>query len=227
MSVSASFGRGGAQSELSAPSAPIRGRAETFDEIAEAARAAFRRRHDPDLADDDEFGGAQRVCAEDDALRAFVGANWRAYARLWRDMRATAGLCARFSWVAALAPGVWLLYRKQWLYGAIVLALQAFAAQSRFVLAPAVEIVLATYVGFYGRALVLSAGRRRWDAERRNPGSPAELWRRMARAGGVSVAGAMLGLVALSALTIQQELETVQIVLAPAAMLGAVVHALP
>ncbi|MGO9740322.1 MAG: hypothetical protein ACLPN5_02175 [Roseiarcus sp.] len=227
MSVSASFGRGGAQSELSAPSAPIRGRAETFDEIAEAARAAFRRRHDPDLADDDEFGGAQRVCAEDDALRAFVGANWGAYAGLWRDMRATAGFCARFSWVAALAPGVWLLYRKQWLYGAIVLALQAFAAQSRFVLAPAVEVVLATYVGFYGRALVLSAGRRLWEAERRNPGSPAGLRRTMERAGGVSVAGGMLGLVALSALTIQQTLETAQAVLAPAAILGAVVHALP
>ena len=95
---------------------------------------------------------------DDEAISAFIGPNWRAYRKLWLAMRGAPRLTSSPSLSAALFAGVWLVYRKQYVAGAGFITLQALLSVYVAPLTPVAQLLIAAFLGRYGKSIVLIDG---------------------------------------------------------------------
>jgi len=155
-------------------------------EIAAAARAAFsgagRGEGEPDAAS----GAASRPAGDEADLRAYLGPAFLRYEELWRRCGGAPGLRSSLSWPAAIFGGLWLLYRKVYLFGAVVVAAQALLLTLPFVWARVGELAIAAALNRYGKSIVLMAAWRKVRALRGASGTPGAAERAIEAAGGPS-----------------------------------------
>jgi hypothetical protein len=172
---------------------------QAFLAASEAARAAFLR-GDWDREPDAEPGPAARPAARDDEadMRRFVGANWPGYRDVWLAMKDAAGLAPSRSLAAAAFTGLWLLYRKRYALGLMVMALQFGVTIVMPGFGALIDLALALAFGRYGKAIVVRDGLAAIAAIRGEGGAADEASLRIARAGGTSllapIAGALVAL---------------------------------
>ena len=199
-----------------------------YDELLLVARAKFRG-DDAQSRDGPQAGAAAepRALTDDEAISAFVGPNWRAYRKLWLAMRGAPRLTSSPSLSAALFAGVWLVYRKQYAAGVGFIALQALLGVYVAPLTPVAQLLVAAFLGRYGKSIVLIDGVAKLETVRKMSLPPGAALENLSRAGGVSPLAATLALVALAALMASSAASIFEAVQAPAALLGGVLNALP
>jgi hypothetical protein len=197
------FGRRGARTALSGSAAP-RVRAEAgapsyaYLKVAEAARAAFSGEDAPAEAFGAPAGPA--LAPNDAAMRVFVGAHWSSYSELWRTMADAPKLRASAPFSAAVLTGVWLIYRKQYIMGVALLALEALLASYDLNYGLFVHLAAAAFLGRFGKSIVLLAGVSAIaNAERLDGAAKLDAVR---AAGGTSLPAAALAFTAASAFAV-------------------------
>lgn len=191
------FGKRGARPaplETTLPPAP----SEAYLEVAAAARAAFLR--EPEAGDKDARGypAASAESSEDSDMRDYIGSNWRAYRPLWLKMKTAPGLTPSGSIAAALSTSIWLLYRKQYRLGAAILAAQMAMTWAALEWSPVFDLVVAAFLGCYGKSIVLLAGSSRIRSIRAAGLTPEIAAIRIGGAGGGSLIAATLGALLLA-----------------------------
>ena len=208
MEGQAVFGRRGAAPRSLAP-APAPAAPEpslAYLELSAAARSAFK---GPDRAPrelGEEAPAETRLAAgetqEDAEMKAFIGSNWRAYEPVWLKVRTSPGLKAGRSLPAALFGPVWLLYRRQYLFGLALLALQ-YASLAYAIGGSAIfDLTVAGFFARYGKSIVVLAGLSKIREIAKLGLTPEGARERMAASGGVDPLAATLGLIALGALAL-------------------------
>ncbi len=120
-------------------------------------------------------------------LKLYFGDDWPQYAPLWRRME---GGAWRPSWSfkAALLAGYWLLYRKQAVGYAFVVAyaLLGSVGSSWEVYAISINIVCCVFLGLFGKSMVLNGALRTIARIRALHGADRHADWRIGRAGGTS-----------------------------------------
>lgn len=148
----------------------------------------------------DQPASAPNDFLDSELTKALIGKRQDHYLAKWRAILAKAGgdptkipTTSSWNWPALFLPYGWLLYRRMYVLGAIVLAVQL-----AYVLLPdsvptsvARGFLFATFglgVGFalYGNAWYLDAVRKRWEALRQEPDQTAAL-AKARQAGGVNL----------------------------------------
>ena len=198
------FGRRGAPSPAQSPAvaAPAKLAADAapsaaYLEIAAAARAAFSGAGG-DADPLDASAAATRPATDDADLRAYLGPAFYRYEDLWRRCAGAPGLRSSFSWPAAIFGGVWLLYRKLYVLGALLVVAQATLLLLPFLWARIGELAIAAVLNRYGKSIVLMAAWRKVRAIRRNSATPGAAEREIEAAGGVSFLAPALGVMLLA-----------------------------
>ena len=125
------------------------------------------------------------------------------------------------------SPEYELVYRKQYAAGAGFIALQALLGVYVAPLAPVAQLLAASFLGRYGKSIVLIDGVAKLEAVRKMSLPAGAALEDMRRAGGVNPLAAALALAALVALMAYRAAAIVEAVQAPAALLGGVLNALP
>lgn len=153
-----------------------------------AARAAFRGSQKPEPSFEPAVpAGPQRPLDDEEAMRAFIGPNWRSYQRLWNRDR----LNPRFRSSLGLGPmllgATWLIFRKRYLLGFVFVAAEATTAYLAPLFTLIVSLMLRGIVGRYGKSLVLKAGAQAIERERRGDGATNLRLQRLREAGGVNL----------------------------------------
>lgn len=186
------FGKRGAPAKRPPPQREAR--SEAFLAASEAARAAFLRR-DLDRDRDGEPAPAARSAARDEEadMRRFIGANWAGYRDVWLAMKDAAGLAPSRSFAAAAFTGLWLLYRKRYALGLMVMALQFGVTIAVPEFGALIDLALAVAFGRYGKAIVMRGGLAAIAAARGEGGAADEASLRIARAGGTSLVAPIAG----------------------------------
>lgn len=191
------FGKRGARSAPPAAAVAREQPSAAHLELAAAARAAFREREAPAA---DTRGGSPGIAdyGEDHDMRAYIGPNWGAYRPLWLKMKPAPGLRSGHSAAAALFTSLWLLYRKQYLLGASILAVQLATSWLALEWSSVFDIVLAGFFGRYGKSIVLLAGISKIE-DIRAAGLPLDIAAiRIGGAGGGNPIAAMVGTLLLA-----------------------------
>ena len=141
-----------------------------------------------------EIQAADRdMTAAEDDLRLTLGPNGESYLALWRRSRGSRlGLYGGWSWWGFLTPLPWLLYRKLWAVGA-ALALLPFLCQAVLGTGAKAGFLLAALVGGLGKPMVLERALRKVRQTEALGLAPGDAVERLRRAGGVSLAGGLFG----------------------------------
>jgi hypothetical protein len=159
-----------------------------YEEVAAAARTAFQGRRKGDTRFEPEVEPpAPRAFGDEEAMRAFIGPNWRAYRRLWNRDRLNPRLRSSFGLGPALLGATWLIYRKRYLPGFLLVAAEMATAY----FAPWFTLVAALlargFVGRFGKSLVMKAGAAAVERELRGAGATDSRLGRLRKAGGVNL----------------------------------------
>jgi hypothetical protein len=200
-----------------------------YAEIARVARSAF---HAP-LSPLDAIEAAEPIVLEiddEEAMRAYVGPNWGAYKRLWRRMREAPGFFPAFGLGPALFGGVWLIFRKLYVIGFSVVAIETTLAAYAVFYAPFAALIFRVLIGRYGKALVLIEGANAMARVVTEEPEPSARLYRLSKEGGVAWMTAtltLLALVATAGFEFRENSEFVGRALDAAAMLTRVRAALP
>lgn len=168
MSADPVFGRRGARPSPREPIAPRPSAEEdalssaylpsaAYLKIAEAAHAAFH----GEAAAVETLGPAEpgpALATGEAAMRAYIGPHWPSYSELWRVMEKAPRLRASRPFSAATLTGVWLIYRKQYVMGVALLALEGLLASYDLSYGMFVHLAAAAFLGRFGRSIVLLSG---------------------------------------------------------------------
>jgi hypothetical protein len=167
---------------------------ETFLAASEAARAAFVRGDSgsgPEAAPTP--AGPAAALDEEADMRRFIGANWAGYRHLYFAMKDAPGLAPSPSLAAAAFSSLWLLYRKRYALGLMVLALQFGGGYAAPDWGALIDLAAAFVFGRYGKAMVVRAGLAAVARIRGERDAPEEARQRIARAGGTTIVAPILG----------------------------------
>ncbi len=173
------------------------GPSEAFLAASEAARAAFLR-GDSGLESDAEPAPAGPSASRDEEadMRRYIGANWPGYRDLWLAMKDAPALAPSRCVAAAAFSSLWLLYRKRYGLGLMVMALQFGGAYAAPDFGALIDLAIALIFGRYGKAIVVRDGLAVIAGIRGEHGAADDARIRIARAGGTNViapiAGALL-----------------------------------
>lgn len=132
-------------------------------------------------------------------LRLFIGPNADTFIDVYRALvegRSKTSL----NWAAVFVPTIWFFYRKMWLWGAGITVVPAifftfFPDMSRFA-----AIGLAVACGITANSLYVDMARKHVAAIKRRAQPEEARNAQIAKAGGISVAGLLLGLLLTTAL---------------------------
>jgi hypothetical protein len=124
---------------------------------------------------------------EEADLKLYFGDGWPQYAALWRSMDG-GGLRPSWSFKAAFLAGSWLLYRKQPVGFAFVVAyaLLGGVASAWEAYAILINAFCCVFVGLFGRSMVINGAMRSAAKIRARHGDGPYADARIRRAGGVS-----------------------------------------
>lgn len=173
-----------------------------YAEIANAARSAFRAPAD-DL--DKSLEGAppqatvNEVVDEEEAMRAFIGPNWRAYRGQWKQGD-EGHFGASFGYGPALLGGVWLVYRKLYILGFAAIAVEASLSCCAPLFAPFVAILLRAALATYGKGMLLKAGQAAIERAAQRSMTTGERLRELSKQGGVALGMATFAVLVESAI---------------------------
>jgi hypothetical protein len=140
-------------------------------------------------------------------MAAFVGKNWVAYEPSWNYLKKTSRLTPTtffksFNWMAALVAPVWFLYRKMYISLAVYLAFGYGLSYiiDTFNLHINLTPALAGAMGVCARWLYLQFSASTIKKIRASTTGEEDAQLKLAKAGGVSVPGAVLGAIIVAAL---------------------------
>jgi hypothetical protein len=162
-------------------------------EVAAAAREAFLREPEARYEDARGLASASAESADDLDMRAYIGSNWRAYRPLWLKMKTAPGLRPSRSIAAALLTSIWLLYRKQYRLGAVILAALLAMTWAALEWSPVFDVVVAVFLGRYGKSIVVLKGISKIESIRAAAPTPKIAAMRIGGAGGSNFIAAILG----------------------------------
>jgi hypothetical protein len=126
-------------------------------------------------------------------MRLYIGPNWGKYRYLWSEMMSAPSLKASGSLAAAVFNSLWLLYRKQYWFGAAILAAQLAMTYQDEVWATMFDVAVAVFLGRYGKSVVLMGGAAAIARVRSAGISPEIAAIRLIRVGGISLIAPIVG----------------------------------
>ena len=153
------FGKRGARlaQPIAAPSNKPNEPSAAYLELAAAARRSLNE-HDARAADDRRSYLEAAPRDEDADMRAFIGGGWRAYRATWEKMKGAPRLTMSRSYAAAAFTSIWLLYRKQYVRGLALLAVQASMFKWQLEWSPVFDLLVAAFLAEFGKSIVLMRG---------------------------------------------------------------------
>jgi hypothetical protein len=198
------------------------------EEIAAAARAAFQSGHAREARFEFEAPiVAARALDDEEAMRAFIGPQWRAYQALWERDRLEPRLRSSLGLGPMLFGATWLVYRKQYLLGFGCAAAEAATAFLSPFLTLALGLLLRSIIGRYGKSLVMKAGAAAIAREKTFSDAANERLRRLRIAGGVTLWLPILLILGETWLALYRTPSLDPARFDPADLLAKVQHALP
>jgi hypothetical protein len=182
-----------------APPQPRRDDAsEAFVTASLAARSAFLKGDSAWEADSEAAAGSAPVDDEADMMR-YIGPNWPRYRDLWLMKRGA--FAPSRSYAAAAFTSLWLLYRKRYALGLLVMAMQIGCAYAAPRFAIVADLAWATFLGRYGKSIVVRDGFAAIARIRSEAGPDGDARARISGAGGTSLIAPIAGALLLGWLT--------------------------
>lgn len=136
--------------------------------------------------------------ADDRLMERFIGPNWPSYQNLWRAMKDGGAPRPSFSYHAFSLSSLWLFYRR--LYGPAFVVLGCELAITRLPVgySSVCTLLLALFVGVFGKSLVIRRGMRTMDDVEREDLSSSEATLQMERKGGTRLLAPLVVAVSLA-----------------------------